>query len=86
VTQFLSMFNGVAEQQVLQKSDSELRLHLKEAASSSEECDVAYLSVLNRLPTDEEREAIRNSLQVDDKKRDLDIAWALLNSAEFLFY
>ena len=86
VTQFLSMFNGLAEQQVLQQQDSELRQHLQVAKTPTETCDVAYLSVLNRLPTDEERDVVSASLDAHDKKWNLDLAWALLNSQEFLFY
>jgi hypothetical protein len=86
VTQFLSMFNGVAEQQILQRQDSVLRQQLQRVQSPNETCDVAYLSVLSRLPTEDERDMISASLDVHDKKWNLDLGWALLNSQEFLFY
>jgi hypothetical protein len=86
VTQFLSMFNGVADQQVLQNRDSELRKHFQLAKSNAETCDIAYLSVLNRHPTDDERDIVGASLDSHDPKWNLDLAWALLNSQEFLFY
>jgi hypothetical protein len=86
VTQFLSMFNGLAEQQVLQNHDSELRRHLQYAASPAEACDVAYLSILNRKPTNDERDAVSASLDPKEPKWSLDLSWALLNSQEFMFY
>ena len=86
VTQFLSMFNGIAEQQVLQNKDSELRRHLQRAKTTSETCDVAFLSALSRFPTDVERQNISASLDPHDEKWDRDLVWALLNSPEFLFY
>ena len=86
VTQFLSMFNGLAEQQVLQRKDSELRKRLEGTPSASEACDVAYLSILSRLPTDKDRQAVSETLDSKDSKWSLDLAWALFNSQEFLFY
>ncbi len=86
VTQFLSMFNGVAEQQVLQNRDSELHKHFQLAKSNAETCDIAYLSVLNRYPTADERDMVDASLNSQEPKWNLDLTWALLNSQEFLFY
>src|SRR5689334_9652410 len=86
VTQFLSMFNGVAEQQVLQNRDSELRKHFQLAKSNAETTDIAYLSILNRKPTADERDMVSASLDSRDPKWNLDLAWTLLNSQEFLFY
>jgi hypothetical protein len=86
VTQFLSMFNGVAEQQILQNRDSELRRHLQSTKSATDACDVAFLSVLSRQPTKEERDTINASLDPKESKWNLDLAWALLNSQEFMFY
>jgi hypothetical protein len=86
VTQFLSMFNGVAEQQVLQNKDSELRKHFQVAKTNPETIDIAYLSILNRQPTADERDIVSASLDSHDPKWNLDLAWTLFNSQEFLFY
>lgn len=86
VTQFLSMFNGVAEQQVLQNKESELRKYFGRANSTEETIDIAYLSILNRPPTAEERDIVTASIDTHDPKWNLDLAWTLFNSQEFLFY
>ena len=86
VTQFLSMFNGFVEGQLLQNPKSELIKHLSSAKSADDKCDVVFLSTLGRLPTDEERAAVVAQSGPDgntDSQQDL--VWALLNSQEFVF-
>ncbi len=48
--------------------------------------DELYLSTLSRLPADNERQVIQNSLKGSDRREVLqDLFWALLNSKEFAF-
>ncbi|MEX2169168.1 MAG: DUF1549 domain-containing protein [Pirellulales bacterium] len=85
VTQFLSMFNGLVESHLLQNPESELMQHMASKDSPSEKCDIAFLSILGRLPTDEERAMIAATSATDDFRRHQNVVWALLNSQEFLF-
>ncbi|MCI0333037.1 MAG: DUF1549 and DUF1553 domain-containing protein [Planctomycetes bacterium] len=85
VTQFMPMFNGLVESQLLQNPESVLMQHLASKDSPSEKCDIAFLSILSRLPTDEERAMIAATSPTDDSWRQQDVVWALLNSQEFLF-
>ncbi len=50
--------------------------------------DALYLTILSRLPTDEERAAVTRygaTPGIDPRTLGNDVAWALVNSAEFLF-
>jgi hypothetical protein len=49
--------------------------------------DELYLTILSRLPTDDERQAVADHLRATRSPRDaaIDLAWALLNSPEFLY-
>ena len=50
--------------------------------------DELYLAILSRFPTDDERKVVLDYMQRPDaNKRDtvIDVAWAAINSAEFLF-
>ena len=50
--------------------------------------DGLYLAILSRFPTDEERETVRVYAQSGNAGRRqaaMDVAWALINSAEFLY-
>ena len=47
-----------------------------------------YLAILSRFPTEDElkiAEAYFQSGQVDRRQATVDLAWALINSAEFLY-
>lgn len=46
-----------------------------------------YLTILSRFPTDEESRAVAEYFQSASSRRDaaVDLAWALINSAEFLY-
>ncbi len=85
ITQFLSMFNGLVETHLLQNPASELMQHVASKDSPSEKCDIAFLSILSRLPTDEERAKIAATSATEEATRQQDVVWALLNSQEFLF-
>ena len=84
VTQFLTMFNGFVEAQLLQNPTSELAKHLSSTPSPDERCDVAFISILSRRPTADERTTAVAKFH-DDKSSEQDLVWALLNSQEFIF-
>jgi hypothetical protein len=54
--------------------------------SAAAAVDPLYLTILSRLPTNAERETIRSYAATRDvRTASLDLAWALINSAEFLY-
>jgi uncharacterized protein DUF1549/uncharacterized protein DUF1553 len=84
VTQFLTMFNGFVQSQLIENPQSELMKHMSSASATDERCNVLFLSILSRSPTAEERGAIgpRSGGELESEQ---DLAWALLNSQEFIF-
>ncbi len=58
-----------------------------EPARPKEILDELYLTILSRKPTDEEVATVAEYVQSASSRRDavLDVAWALINSAEFLY-
>lgn len=64
-----------------------LRDVLGQASSRANVVDELYLLILSRLPTTEERAVVRAYQMTRRNPRDvgLDLAWALINSAEFQF-
>jgi hypothetical protein len=58
-----------------------------ESRSPREVVDVLYLTILSRFPTSEELKAVAEYVQSASAKREavIDLAWALINSPEFLY-
>jgi hypothetical protein len=66
---------------------SKLQALLRSRGGPREVIDSLYLTILSRFPTDAERQVIGAYAQgdtVDGRGAALDVAWALINSAEFL--
>jgi hypothetical protein len=66
---------------------SKLQTLLRSRGGPREVIDSLYLTILSRFPTDAERQVIGAYAQgdtVDGRGAALDVAWALINSAEFL--
>jgi hypothetical protein len=63
-----------------------LRFVLNSSGTPREIIDQLYLTILSRYPTKEEREAVSSYSQTygDGAKPGFEIAWALINTAEFL--
>jgi hypothetical protein len=75
---------------VLGKIDKggKLRSLIESAHDGREAANRLYLAILSRLPTDEERAAVRAygpSAKLASPEDLLDVAWALINSPEFLY-
>ncbi len=79
------MFNGIVETRLLRNPKSELMKHVASVNSFPEKCDVIFMSVLSRSPTDEERAAIAAMQESDDARRIQYLIWALVNSQDFIF-
>jgi len=72
----------------LQPREGNLIDRLEKTAGAKEVARKLYLSVLSRLPEAEEQLAVADYLQQNESRRTDalgDLAWALLNSAEFRF-
>jgi hypothetical protein len=85
VTQFLSMFNGFVEADLLAKPDCELQKHLSAELDANTKRDVAFLSIMNRLPTAEEKENVEKLIQESEANWCSNLVWALINSQQFIF-
>ena len=77
--------HGFAE--IGQQVSPQLRELLQSKRKPREIVDELYLTILSRFPTDEELMTIRDYAQPGHKGRRpmIDLAWALINSAEFLY-
>ena len=85
--QRLQLLNSSQIQQKLAQGPK-LQALIRTAGGPREVIDALYLTILSRLPTPEERQAIRAGMQsanLGGRQAALDVAWALINSAEFLY-
>jgi len=85
--QRLQLLNSSQIQQKLAQGPK-LRALFLSAGGPREIVDALYMAILSRHPTPEERDAIRVYMQsgsVRGREAVLDVAWALINSAEFLY-
>jgi Protein of unknown function (DUF1549)/Protein of unknown function (DUF1553) len=92
ILQALLMMNGkqMAEQTTVDTSETLAAVVDAPFLTTEERIDTLYLAVLNRKPTDGEREKYasyvdRGGPTGDKKKAISDVFWVLLNSTEFLF-
>jgi hypothetical protein len=85
--QRLYLLNSSQVQRKLERSANLLAL-TRSGKSARDAIDAIYLTVLSRYPTDEERkvaEAYVVSGRSVTRPGALDLTWALINSAEFLY-
>jgi Protein of unknown function (DUF1553)/Protein of unknown function (DUF1549) len=85
--QQLQLLNSSQIQQKLQQGPK-LRALLQSAGGPREVVDDLYLTILSRPPTPWERDAIRAYTQSGNlrgREAAIDVAWALINSSEFLY-
>ncbi|MGL4465074.1 MAG: DUF1553 domain-containing protein, partial [Planctomycetia bacterium] len=84
--QSLQMMNGELVRRKLELGENRLDRLVKEKDAAAV-VDELYLATLSRRPSDAERQAAAAHLAVNEKNRRAaleDVAWALLNSKEFL--
>lgn len=65
------------------KSGPGMRQLIGKAGSGAETAEILYLAILSRRPTENERSIVETPCASDEGARD--VAWALINSDEFLF-
>ncbi len=84
----LFLSNGPVSQLIVTSPDSLYDSLVKSTAPWTERLDRLFLSLLNRPPTDEERQKFSEFFSVDDKmnaERLRDAIWALMTCSEFRF-
>lgn len=84
VPQVLTLMNGFLDQRVL-NGDSALRRDLTLARDGERRVRVAYMTMLNRQPTEQELERWRRLIAVNGRTAIDDLVWVLCNSNEFRF-
>jgi hypothetical protein len=83
--QRLHLLNSSHIQRKIDQSEK-LRVLFQARGRPRDMIDGLYLTILSRFPTDEELATVRNYSQGNNNRRvGLDLAWALINSDEFLF-
>jgi hypothetical protein len=85
--QQLHLMNSSHIQQKLEQGPK-LQALLRSKDGPHEVVDGLYLAILSRFPTDKEREIVRvyaQSGSAGGRQAAVDVAWALINSAEFLY-
>ena len=60
-------------------------MNRKQASSNQEKVDVAYLSILSRMPDKEEKNMFVSRFERNPEQAAKDIVWVLINSNEFMF-
>lgn len=84
VPQALALLNGEFFPQ-LKRPGSVLHRTVAAAETPEEKCRALYLAMLSREPTPREREIILEAFEEEGDGAAASVAWALLNSSQFLF-
>lgn len=84
VPQLMELMNGFTTE-VLTSSDSLIFQRLQQLKNSRKKAEVVFLSILNRLPTEEEKNLLLEEMQSASSDDFSDLIWALLNTPEFFF-
>jgi hypothetical protein len=85
--QLLHLQNGESVVQKIRNGEGKLAAWLKDIKDADKLTDEMFLSTVSRLPTADERKAVKDLLAAGDAKDDVfrDLFWALLNSKDFAF-
>lgn len=84
VPQVLVMMNGKAQQMMTDK-DSLMFRNIAKNKSAPDKMEAIFLSILNRRPTLNEKQALVKDQQKSGEKSYANVIWALINSREFTF-
>jgi hypothetical protein len=85
VTQALSLLNGVAERAVVNNAGALIRTFLRKCSTSDQKVNMIYYSILNRVPSPEEKAPLLAELDANPGQGELTLLSAALNSVEFIF-
>jgi hypothetical protein len=84
VPQVLTLLNGFLDQRVLE-GQSALRAALETASDGARRVRIAFLTTLNREPTEAEAQDWRKQIAIHGEAVVKDLVWVLCNSNEFRF-
>jgi Tfp pilus assembly protein PilO len=70
---------------VLTSSDSLIFKKLQKIKDQRKKAEVVFLSILNRLPTEDEKNLLLQEMKSSNSEDLADLIWALLNTPEFFF-
>ncbi|MCG6154914.1 DUF1549 and DUF1553 domain-containing protein [Rubinisphaera margarita] len=84
VPQVLQMFNGPLTHLLLHEK-SFLHHNVVSGRSPSDRLETIFLSILNRFPTDEERQVAEDEVRENGPAGYGNVIWSLVNTREFLF-
>ncbi|KAA3606666.1 MAG: DUF1549 domain-containing protein [Planctomycetota bacterium] len=85
IPQALELMNGFLEKNLLKQKRAALHLALQQAGSADEKLETAFLAILARAPSSEERRLWRSEIQRNPDTAMEDLIWVLANCHEFLF-
>ena len=87
LSQALQMINGPVVHDKLRADNGRIAQSIKEGLADEQIITTLYLAALCRKPVSEEMEAAKKHIAVGSDQRLAleDVAWAVLNSKEFLF-
>jgi hypothetical protein len=84
VPQLMELMNGFPTE-VLTSSDSLIFQKLQQISDPRKKAEVVFLSILNRLPTEDEKKLLLQEMESSNSQNLSDLIWALLNTPEFFF-
>ena len=84
VPQLMELMNGFPTE-VLTSSDSLIFKKLQKITTPRKKAEVVFLSILNRLPTEDEKNLLLQEMKSSNSEDLADLIWALLNTPEFFF-
>lgn len=84
VTQILNMLNGPLFSRLM-KANSLLARQVREKTSTRDKLQVIFLSIYNRKPTALEMRTAMLHVRTDDSEGFGNVAWALMNTRQFIF-
>lgn len=84
VPQLMELMNGFPTE-VLTSSDSLIFKKLQKIKDPRKKAEVVFLSILNRLPTEDEKNLLLQEIKSSNSEDLADLIWALLNTPEFFF-
>ncbi|MCM8540362.1 MAG: DUF1549 and DUF1553 domain-containing protein [Lentisphaeraceae bacterium] len=85
IPQALTLLNGKVEDYLINNQYSFVARTLRDAKTTEEKVEAAYLSILSRKPTAYEQSMFKQRFAKDDAQAQKDIIWVLVNSNEFMF-
>ena len=85
VPQVLALLNSFIEEKLLTKKNASLMRRIDSARGTKAKLDTAFLSVLGRKPTSEERRMWERDISKGGNKAVQDLVWTLVNTHEFIF-